>query len=133
MLSKQLIEHKTTIPIRTVIKCCSIRLHYAIAYLTRILQSFGATTKIDLCSVLLHCFISFYFLSLSFSPLVFHCFIQVVQLRNEVIESLEMDRRREAEEDQVNIIILFLPSLFHAYLTVVNELKSSSINNKLDK
>lgn len=29
---------------------------------------------------------------------------KVVQLRNEVIESLEMDRRREAEEDQVSII-----------------------------
>lgn len=28
--------------------------------------------------------------------------LEVVQLRNEVIESLEMDRRREAEEDQVS-------------------------------
>lgn len=41
-----------------------------------------------------------------FSPLymlTFPQFIvnQVVQLRNEVIESLEMDRIREAEEDQV--------------------------------
>lgn len=28
--------------------------------------------------------------------------LEVVQLRNEVIDSLEMDRRREAEEDQVS-------------------------------
>lgn len=32
--------------------------------------------------------------------------LEVVQLRNEVIESLEMDRRREAEEDQVSICSL---------------------------
>lgn len=31
--------------------------------------------------------------------------LEVVQLRNAVIESLDMDRRREAEEDQVSIII----------------------------
>lgn len=30
--------------------------------------------------------------------------LDVVQLRNEVIESLDMDRRREAEEDQVSIV-----------------------------
>lgn len=30
--------------------------------------------------------------------------VKVVQLRNEVIESLEMDRIREAEEDQVSFI-----------------------------
>lgn len=28
--------------------------------------------------------------------------LEVVQLRNQVIDSLEMDRLREAEEDQVN-------------------------------
>lgn len=34
--------------------------------------------------------------------------LEVVQLRNEVIESLEMDRRREAEEDQVSIPLFFI-------------------------
>lgn len=33
---------------------------------------------------------------------MFPFFCQVVQLRNDVIESLEMDRLREAEEDQVS-------------------------------
>lgn len=33
--------------------------------------------------------------------------LEVVQLRNAVIESLEMDRRREAEEDQVSYISNF--------------------------
>lgn len=30
--------------------------------------------------------------------------LEVVQLRNEVIESLDMDRLREAEEDQVKVL-----------------------------
>lgn len=41
---------------------------------------------------------------------------KVVQLRNEVIESLEMDRRREAEEDQVSIFRS--PKGSSAYLNV---------------
>lgn len=41
--------------------------------------------------------------------------VEVVQLRNEVIECLEMDRLREAEEDMVSLFLNILAVLY-AYI-----------------
>lgn len=38
--------------------------------------------------------------------------VEVVQLRNEVIECLEMDRLREAEEDMVSLFLNILAVLY---------------------